>query len=282
MDVENTRILSKDGLQMFVRCWQPPETCGVLCIIHGLGEHSGRYSELAEFLSSKGIASFAMDLRGHGNSPGKRGHSPSYDTLMGDLEELLKLARSEFTDLPIFFFGHSMGGNLVANYMISMNTNEVAGYILSAPWFKLAFDPPKFRLKLGRLVNRLMPSLAQGNDLNVQLLSKTEEEVVAYQKDTLVHDRITPGLFFQIIDAGMRALSASKTIGKPGLIYHGSDDQVISHDDSERFANFHANTKWKSIVDGFHEPHHDTEKSDVFQLIHDFLGPLCKGPILKP
>ncbi len=271
MSPESFRILSKDGLNLSVRHWPVTDPQKVLCVVHGLGEHSGRYQNLGSFLQENSIACLALDVRGHGISEGRKGHSPKYDLLISDVEELLKAARAEYTDAPIILFGHSMGGNLVSGYLRTMNLNELAGYILSAPWFQLAFDPPSWRVNLGKLVNAILPFLQQSNELEATQLSRIPEEVTAYLDDPLVHDKITPGLYFQIQKAGLAALAAVKDIELPGLVYHGSGDEIISHDASKKFASQMTKAEWWSIDGAFHEPHNDLCQPAVFERLRGWI-----------
>ena len=125
-------------------------------MVHGLGEHQGRYQHVIEHLGQH-LAFFTYDQRGHGKSPGKRGHAKSFNHLLNDVESLLKIARREYNSLPIYLYGHSMGGNIVANYLLRRVTNELAGAVLSSAFFHLAFEPPSWKLKLGQIMASLWP-----------------------------------------------------------------------------------------------------------------------------
>jgi len=108
-----------DGLSLFGQSWQPEDrTRAVVCLIHGLGEHSGRYVHVADSLSQAGYTLISFDLRGHGKSEGLRGHTPSYEALMQDISFLLEAANKKFPQLPFFLYGYSLGGNLVLNYVL--------------------------------------------------------------------------------------------------------------------------------------------------------------------
>ena len=139
-------INGRDGLELFVHFWKTEDPKGLLCIIPGYSEHGGRFRHVAEFLTAKQITVMAIDSRGHGKSKGLRGHTPSLDHMLDDIEEALKLARSEYNEIPIFLLGQSMGGNLVLNYVLRKPTNELSGFVASSPWLQLAFEPPKWKL----------------------------------------------------------------------------------------------------------------------------------------
>ena len=268
---ETEYFLSQDGLRIYYRLWDIESPQKICCIVHGHGEHSGRYDHVAKALNEAGICVFAMDLRGHGLSQGKRGHAKSHELLMSDVEELLKTARSTYTELPMYLYGHSLGGNLVANYTIRMNTNELSGFILSSPWLKLAFDPPSWKLSLGRFLSSIWPSFTQPSDLNVNHLSRDPEVVKAYVNDPLVHDKMSAGLFTAILEAGDYALSETDRIKIPGLVYHGNKDQITDWHTSKSFASKLEGVAFTELDGVYHEPHNDLDKSAVIQSLINWI-----------
>lgn len=267
MSNETEYFLSQDGLKLYYRSWLPENAERIVCIVHGLGEHSGRYHHVGDYLSKKKTAVYALDLRGHGLSGGKKGHAKNYSLLLGDIEELLKTARAEYTELPMYLMGHSMGGNLVANYMIKMSTNDLSGFILSAPWLKLAFEPPKWKLRLGKMLTSTYPRFSQPNGLILENISKDKEVVKAYVEDPHVHNRISVGLFSQITNASSNAMDHADDIKKKGLIYHGNGDRIIDWKSSKMFAEKCKDAEWHELENVYHEPHNDLEKGQVLELI---------------
>lgn len=272
MEPEKIAIRSHDGLELLISQWETSDPVGTICIIPGFGEHGGRYEEMASKFNTIGWNVFALDNRGHGLSGGKRGHTPSYDQLMSDIEELLKHTRASWTDLPIVLFGHSMGGNLVTNYMLRMNTNELAGFILSAPWFRLVNKPPKWRLELGKMIMKVAPGLQQKESVDPVLLSKDETVQQGYIDDPLVHGKITPGLFFAIHEAGEWALNHTDKLKKSGLVYQGTEDGLIDIKASKQFAGQVSDlTEWWEVEGARHEPHNDLEKDQVFTKLKNWI-----------
>jgi len=135
-----------DGLLLFAQSWQPKnQTKAVVCLVHGMGEHSGRYTYLVDRLIQTGYTVLTFDLRGHGRSPGQRGHTPSYEALLQDISSLLEVANERFPQRPSFLYGHSLGGNLVLNYVLRRQT-QLKGVIATDPWLRLAFEPPRFKI----------------------------------------------------------------------------------------------------------------------------------------
>ena len=269
---ETQYFLSQDGLRIYYRHWDCEDASKICCIVHGFGEHSGRYAHVAERLNKAGITVFAMDLRGHGLSQGKKGHAKSYELLMSDIEELLKTARSEYTDLPMFLMGHSMGGNLVGNYVIRMNTNELKGFILSSPWFKLAFDPPAWKVKLGQFFSKVYPALSQPSGLEVNHISRVPEVVQAYIDDPLVHDIMSAGLHAGVSEAGDYAIEKADTIKLKGLVYQGTSDQIIDWKTSREFASRLKDGEFIALDGVYHEPHNDLGQEEVIDRLIKFIG----------
>lgn len=271
MGNETDYFLGQDGLRLNYRHWDCENAQKVVCIVHGLGEHSGRYAHVAAAFNQSGISVYAMDIRGHGRSHGKRGHSKNYGLLMGDIEEFLKTARAEYTDLPLYLYGHSMGGNLVANYMIRMNTNELSGFILTSPWFRLVFDPPAWKVKLGNMASKIYPALTQPSELDPTKLSKEKDVVKAYIEDPLVHDKISAGLFKAIVEAGEYGLSKPAEIKPPGIVLHGNADGIIDWESSRSFAEGNNNIAFEELDGLYHEPHNDTEGEKTIALIKEWI-----------
>ena len=172
-----------DGLSLFTQSWQPEDRPrAAICLVHGMGEHSGRYVHVADRLTKAGYVLFTFDLRGHGKSEGPRGHTPSYEALMQDISFLLEAANKQFPQLPYFLYGHSLGGNLVLNYVLRYKP-QLKGVIVTGPWLRLAFEPPVFKVTFGKVMNKIRPSFSQSSGLDTKALSHDSEVVHAYEND---------------------------------------------------------------------------------------------------
>ncbi|MFA0963234.1 lysophospholipase [Roseivirga sp. BDSF3-8] len=270
---ETISLSGPDGTPLYVRRWDPVGPVkAVLCIVHGLGDHSGRYTELAAYLNESGISVFAIDLHGHGNSGGKRGHIDSYQALLEDVEVLLKEARLAYLDAPLFLYGHSFGGGIVANFLQQHPSKELTGAIISSPWFRLAFEPPAWKLKLAQFTQQFIPSLTLSNELESQWISKEEEEMQRYEDDPLVHNRISARLFSLAFKNGLQVLKSESRINIPMLVVHGKEDQITDYHATAEFVKKYPDmVKFILIENGRHELHHDTEKARVMNEIGSFL-----------
>lgn len=275
MNEEYFEIITRDGLTLHSKKWTVENPIACICIIHGFGEHLERYNHVAEFFNSISLNVYSYDLRGHGKSTGRRGHSKKYEFLMHDIEEILVTAREDFTDLPIFLMGHSFGGNQVANYMLRDQSKEITGVILSSPWLRLAFEPPASKVKLAKIMNNIFPGYRENTDMEVAHLSKDEKVVDAYSNDPLVHNQLSAGLFLSIYESGIWAIENASKMTVPTLVYHGAEDKIISHDGSKEFAeNANDNVSFQSLKNVYHEPHNDIEKDGVFKMLGDWIKKL--------
>ena len=177
---------TKDGTNLFFKEWIPEgKIKAVICLVHGLGDHSGWFKDLINYFNISGFAVLSFDLRGHGKSQGKKGHIPSYDALMDDIEVLLTFAEKDFKSLPLLLYGHSFGGNQVLNYILRRHP-QVAGVMASAPWLSLYSNPSKLKLYSTFLLNKISPTTLVNNIVDEAALSHKPEISEAYSKDALV------------------------------------------------------------------------------------------------
>lgn len=265
---------TQDGLNVFGQEWQPEGKCiAAVCLVHGMGEHSSRYAHVADFLTQNGIGVLAFDHRGHGKTDGKRGHAPNYDALMSDVEIALAQTKKQFPNVPVFLFGHSMGGNLVLNFALR-NKPDIKGVICSAPWLRLAFLPSGFDLFMAKVMLNIYPSFTQGTNLDATAISRITSEVDKYKKDPLVHDRISPAMFMACNPAGEYVLEHAEEWAYPLFLYHGIADRLTSYNASKEFVDKTkelGNVTWKSWEGGYHESHNDLDKNKVFASILEWL-----------
>ncbi|MBN9660563.1 MAG: lysophospholipase [Acidobacteria bacterium] len=266
-------LSTRDGLRLYAWVLRPSGPIhGVLALVHGMGEHSRRYDHLTAFWASHGYASAGFDLRGHGRSQGPRGHTPSFEHLMDDIALFTAQVAKELPDSPLYLYGHSMGGNLALNFLIRRLPALKAG-ISSAPYLRLAFQPPKFKLILARLLYPILPALTFPSGLDVSCLSHDPEVVRRYREDPLVHDRISVAFFTAIQAAGQDALDRAAQLTVPVLVMHGTADRITSPAASEGFvAGSNGRAAFKSWPGYFHEIHNEPQWQPVAQYVLDWLN----------
>ncbi|HSN75087.1 MAG TPA: lysophospholipase [Anaerolineae bacterium] len=272
MKLTDVTWTSTDGLPLVGRCWEPEvEPRAVVCLVHGLGEHCGRYAHVAATLTDAGYAVLACDQRGHGRSGGKRGFIPSYDALMDDIGLLLTQAKERFPGKPRFLYGHSLGGNEVINYALRRKP-DLAGVISTSPGLRTAFKPPAVQLTVGRLMNRLWPAFTMPNGLELAALSRDPAVIAAYQADPLVHDRLSARLGIELLESGEWAIAHAAEFPVPLLLMHGTADRLTSYQASQEFASQAPNCTLK-LWDGlYHETHNEPEKEEVIGFVTDWLA----------
>ena len=226
-----------DGSNLAVMDWPLPSGApsrGLVVIVHGLGEHAGRYDHVAERLNSWGFAVRSYDQHGHGESDGKPGALPSDTFLLDNLAELLDTSRRRMDPrLPLVLMGHSLGG-LVAARLVSLNLRQVDGLVLSSPALNAGMNA--FQKLLVSVLPRLAPDLRVGNGLNAQYLSHDAGVVQAYRDDPMVHDRISARLARIIADAGPAVQASAPHWRVPTLLLFAGADHLVNPEGSRAFA----------------------------------------------
>ena len=235
-----TELVLADGTATFVRDWAVPAGVprrGSLVIVHGLGEHSGRYVHVAEALRALGLEVRGYDLRGHGRSGGPRGSIPYADAYLDDLrlvfDDLDRSGRAAGDEAAPLLLGHSLGGAIAAR-ATSAGRVRPRALILSSP--ALALHVGRARGALLGLARRLIPDSPLPNSLPVEKLSHEPAVVAAYRADELVHDRITPRVYGFLADAGAAARRDGSRLDVPTLLLVAGDDAIVDASGSRELA----------------------------------------------
>lgn len=258
--------------RLFGQYWYNENPKAAIVLVHGMGEHSGRYSgSLVPELVSAGFAVFGYDLYGHGHSEGKRGCCPSYKALLYSLEAVCQKKLEIFPELDLFLYGHSLGGNVVLNYAMTRSL-DCKGLIVSSPYLKLAFDPPSWKLYLGKLCYYLYPKLTLPSGVDPKYISREEVEVEKYKDDPLVHNKISPTYTFPVMEKGQWIMQNPNKLSVPTLLFHGSGDYITSHWASKAFAKQSPLINFKLFKGGYHELHNDLEKEELFKTVTDWVN----------
>lgn len=220
---QTATLLSRDGTRLFYREWLPPSPRASLLIVHGLGEHSGRYESLAKRLNRKGVGVRAHDHRGHGRSEGARGALNSSADFILDLKLVLDDFARQQGSTP-FLFGHSLGGLIAADFA-TQNLSTLAGLLLSSPALGLQLSPVQ-KLLL-QATARLAPGLSLSNGLDVSAISHDGAVVAQYRDDPLNHDRATPRLVQYMLDAIESAQRNAPRLTLPVLLQVAGADRLV-------------------------------------------------------
>lgn len=258
--------------------WLPVDAPrAVIVLVHGLGEHCLRYQRLAAFFNQHGFAVYASDHAGHGKSGGKRGHVDSYEWFFAEIDALIQLARRDFPALPLFLYGHSLGGSIVLAYSLTKEP-AVAGVIATSPGLKLVKDPG-ILLLFGKVLDRIAPSTAMNNGLVAEGISRDAAVVQAYKDDPLVHPWISARLALELIRKGEWIRANGDRFPLPLLLLHGNRDILTAVEGSRELAS--RNTVSITYIEwegGYHELHNEPDQQLVFNAILNWLEPRAGQP----
>ena len=243
--------------QFFGQSWTADETKAVVVIVHGMGEHSSRYHDIAQLLNDNHYSVVAFDHFGHGKTTGKRGHNPNFEAVLESVKIVIEKAKKQFPKKPVFLYGQSMGGNVVLNYALRRKT-KLQGVIATSPFLRLGFKAPAIKLFFGKIIQKIAPSLTLPNELVVDHLSRIPEEVQKYIDDPLVHDKISPNYSLVFFETGEWAIQNAHKTKTPICVFHGDADQITSHNGSKEFVQNSKSGTFKSYKGGYHELHNDT------------------------
>jgi alpha-beta hydrolase superfamily lysophospholipase len=229
------RFAGSGGTQLFCQSWLPTgrRPRANLINLHGLGDHSGLYPNLAEFFPAQGIAVHSFDLRGNGRSPGQRAYLKSWDQFREDLGRFRKEVQARDPELPLFVLGNSLGGLIVLDYALHY-PKDFSGVIAAAPPLGRLGVPPVL-MAIGRVLSRFLPRFAMRVGMDLSGLARDPAIVEAVLQDPLFHRWGTARLSTEVTAAIARVQSQAGTFSAPLLILHGSDDRMVPPDGSREF-----------------------------------------------
>ena len=247
------------GTKLYYQCWRPEGTAhAVLAIVHGIGEHSGRYMNVVNCLVPDGYAVYGFDLRGHGRSPGQRGFINAWSEFREDVHAFLKVVAQNEPNLPLFLMGHSLGGLIVLEYGLHYQEG-LRGVIASGPAVgKVGISP--FLFSLASALSRVYPQFSLGTGLDATAISRDASVVESYKADRLVHSKGSARLATEFASAQEWTLDHAGDWRLPLLILHGGADRLSSPEASRAFYE-RVTFPDKERIEypgGFHEPHNDT------------------------
>jgi alpha-beta hydrolase superfamily lysophospholipase len=264
---------TNDGLDMYSKAWLPSgKARGVVCLVHGLGEHIGRYLAGGEALAEGGYILAGFDLRGFGKSGGRRGHTPSLEAYFDDIDLFLAEIAKRYSELPRFLYGHSMGGILVLAYT-PLRQPAVAGVISTSPGLKSAIEEQKLKVFLVKLLGSVFPTFTLKSGVDPQMLSRDPRVADEYINDPLVHFLVTAAWGKSMLRLIDLAFENAPRFPLPLLLMHGTKDELDYPRGSQMFADLAPKDKLTlKMWEGFkHELHNDPEKAEVFKTMIEWL-----------
>jgi alpha-beta hydrolase superfamily lysophospholipase len=266
---------ASDGEMLAVQDWPLPddvEQRGTIVLVHGLGEHAGRYDHVARRLNGWGFAVRGYDHYGHGDSGGVRGALPVESRLVDDLGDVIESTRQRMpATAPLIVLGHSMGG-LVAGCIAALGQVRIDGLVLSSPALDAGLSA--FQKLLLATLPRVAPNLTVGNGLDPQYVSRDPAVVAAYQSDPRVHDRISARLARFIADAGPSVIAHASEWSVPTLLMYAGEDRLVSPNGSRAFAEAAPATVVTTVCfeDYYHEIFNAPDAAPVFEALRQWLA----------
>ncbi len=244
----------------------------VIILIHGFGGHSGRYGLVIDRLHEAGIATLAIDLRGHGQSEGRRGHVDDFEEYSDDISRACAVVHERMPGIPVFLMGHSMGGLAVSTF-IARHPEALSGCILSSPVFGVGQDVSRHKVFALRLLKRWAPNLMVPAGFSSQNLSSDAAQVAAFSKDPHVLRRGSVRLFNETMRAQKWILEHAPAIGLPLLILAGSEDRLTDLGTTREFmSRYGSQDKVMQVFEGYrHEVFSESERDVPIDVMIDWI-----------
>lgn len=270
-------IERSDAPELFWRAMVPSDAgdrAQTLVFVHGLAEHSGRYRYPFDYFSGLGWPCYALDLRGHGRSGGRRVHIRRFSDYLDDVDAVLELVRTQRPAAPVFLIGHSMGGVVSILYALERG-EQLAGLVLSSPGLRAhpASAPSSFLLFLGRMASIVAPGLHFSSGLDPTFVSLNTEVVDSYRADPLVTSKVSARWATEFLAAQKRCTRSAAELKVPTLVMQSGDDQLVDPEATQSWAerlptasaDFHL---WPGF---FHEMLNEPERLQVFEKIEAWI-----------
>lgn len=255
-------ILSRpDSTAIYMQWWLPEEAPKAsLAIVHGFGEHSGRYVNLVKTLVERGIAVYAADNRGFGKSSGKRGHVMHWREYTDDTAAFLERVREIKGGEPLFLMGHSMGGLIALSYLVNYPYDFLKGAILSGPALSQGAVSPVL-IAVSKIVSRIVPSLAMDTKLDSKAVSRDPAVIAAYESDPLRHSMASARMGTEMAKAMEDVKANAGRITLPVLIVHGGADRLVEPKTSRELLEKLGSADKRRIEypSYYHETHNDLD-----------------------
>jgi len=265
-------LKAKSSYQIFSQIWEPENPAkGVIILVHGLGEHSDRYcTHFANFFSNEGYSILAFDLPGHGLSSGKKGHIKEYDDFDKLLSTEISYAKNKYPSLPIFVYGHSLGGLIALEYSIQVKPN-INGVIASAPVLEVYEPIHPAKLILAKIMNTVFPSFSLDSGLNRNMLSHDISVIERYNADPLIHGHASARMGMYIIEKGEFVRNNANMVSVPTLVMVGSAEGIVSKKAIHDFCDQSDNCVEKIWTGLYHELHNEPENLSVLEFTSEWI-----------
>jgi acylglycerol lipase len=264
---------NKQGLRFYSMGWEPDsKPKAVVALLPGLGDHTGRFAHVGEAFSNAGYALVGVDLRGNGKSGGQRGHTPSIEAYMQDIDLLLEHVHARYPGVSTFVYGHSLGAILALNYAIRRRP-DLQGVIVTAPALHSDLENQRIKVRMAKVLGGLIPTVALPSGLKTNMLSHDPQVERTYRSDPAVHDRITFGWGKTMLEVTQWTLEHASEFPLPLLLMHGALDTIAYPSSSREIAAAVGDQAtlvlWENM---YHEIHNELRKEEVLETAIRWMG----------
>jgi alpha-beta hydrolase superfamily lysophospholipase len=276
MEITEWEWKTKDGIEIYSKAWIPGQQArGVIILIHGLGEHVGRYEHVGRAMTAAGYILAGFDIRGFGKSGGQKGHTPSLDAYFDDIDSFVAEVSRRYPGLPRFLYGHSLGATLLLAY-VPLRQPDVSGVIATAPAMQTALQEQKLKVMLARVLGSMLPTTTIVSGVDPQALSRDPQVAIDYVNDPLVHSKVTLAWGKSMLECIDLVNKNAPRFPKPLLLMHSAADSLNYPSGSQVFADAAPRDKvtlkmWEGLK---HELHNETVKDEVFKTMVDWMNTL--------
>ncbi len=261
-----------DGTKLYARRRQATAVRAEVLLVHGLGEHCGRYGPLTDHLVGRGYSVTAYDHRGHGQSEGLKGHVNRFTDYEDDLDQVARRVQSQGGGLPLVLTAHSMGGLIALRYL-ARKSPRIAAAVVSAPAIQTVVKTPKPMIMIARIGSRIFPRLRVDNGLDPSVLSRDQDVGRRYSADPLVNRLVSFRWFTEMTRAMREVREIGPALTLPLLVMHGTGDKIVSFDASKRLFD-HIESKDKEFVaypGYYHELFNEPEKAEIYLKVTEWI-----------
>lgn len=269
-------LKSFDLTELFFQLWSVEKPMGTLVITHGLAEHSECYHPFARHLQAEGWECYGLDLRGHGRSEGKRGYVHNFSDYVADLKAVVEMVVQERKNkqVPLILFGHSMGGLISTLLALEWKTPPYQALTLSSPLYEISLPVPAIKDYAAKFLLNWLPTVTLHNELKYSDLTRDEAMLKTYPQDVLRHDKISPAVYFGMIEGFKTVSAGASQLDLPVLMQLAGVDNIVSTPAAQDvFAQLPSKRKVLQLYpESRHEIYNDLDRDQAFADLRKFIN----------
>lgn len=223
---------------LYTHTWSAKDARAALVLVHGTGEHHGRYEHVAKYVNEQGFDVYTGDLPGCGRSGGKRGHIDSFGEYVETVRRWTLHAFAKSQGRPVFLMGHSLGGLIVTRYVqTNESSRNLSGIILTSPCLQLQLEVPVWKAQLAKALNRLWPTLTIPNGITPEMVSRDPDIQTSYVVDPFNYHKVSVRWFQELHQAMELARKNRDKLAVPMLVLQAGDDYLVQAKAVEEFVD---------------------------------------------